>query len=178
MAEKHEPGSSQIRFEGVFDWKEFYHTMVGWFKSRGYEFWEEKNVRKPGTFGYEIEYEAKAVREESHYVKYTIEIKMHGWHMEDVEVIENGEKKQKNKTGMLVIEVNPKVELDWKERFEESKFKKKLRTLFHKHIIRKTVEQWVDKLYYECYLFQTKLRESLNMENKYNAYTPWYKKKY
>ena len=70
---------------------------------------------------------------------------------------------------MLVIDLTPSIELDWQHKWDE-KFKKKARDFFHKYLIKGYIYEQLDKLYYEMYKLHTKIKEELNMENKYSAY--------
>lgn len=170
MAETIELDPSIIKFEGVFDWNATYHAIVSWFKSRRFDYFETKNVWKNATYGYELEYGCNGVREETDYVRYSIKLALHGYHMENIEVIEKGEKKQVVKTGYVEIKITPTADLDWTRKWEGSDFKKKARTFVHEHLIKRKVDEWKDKIYYEAYQLQTKIKEVMNLEHKYSAY--------
>lgn len=169
MAETIKGNTTRIRYDGVFDWNQLYSIITKWYHKGKYDYYEDKNVKKPGTYGYEREYEAHGEREESGYVRYDVEIKIHGNHMEDIEVIENGAKKNKNKTGMIVIDITPMVVLDWQGKWDK-KFKKKARDFIHKYIVSGYVYEQLDKIYYETYKLHTQIKEELNLESKYSAY--------
>ncbi len=156
--------SSQIRYEGVFDWPQLYSAMHGWFSERRYDFHETKHVKKPGTYGHELEFEVKAEREETDYIRYIIEVSIKAYHVEDVEIITEGKKQQKTKTGMLIISLKPVLELDWNKRWN-TKFEKKAHEFFTKYIIKKQIEQWKENLQYETYKLQTKIKEELKLEH-------------
>lgn len=158
-----------IRYEGVLDWAELYSFIVGWFNSKKFDYYEKKNVKKPMDYGYEMEFEAHAEREESGYVRHDIDIKIRGYNIEDIEVIENGKKKKKIRAGMIVINILPSLNLDWQDTWDK-KFKKRARDFFHKYIIRGYVYEQVDKVYYEAYKLHTKIKEMLDVGSKYSAY--------
>ncbi|MBN2421432.1 hypothetical protein JXB27_04100 [Candidatus Woesearchaeota archaeon] len=171
MAETVELDGSVIKFEGVFDWNETYLAIVSWFRSRRFDYFETKNVKKSTTYGFELEYGAKGVREETDYIRYTIKLALHGYHMDNVEIIDkSGEKKQLVKAGYIEIKINPTIDLDWKHKWEGTEFKKKARTFVHEHMIKRKVDEWKDKIYYEAYQLQTKIKEAMNLEHKYSAY--------
>ncbi len=169
MSETIRLANPRIKYEGVFDWADIYATLYAWLKHRQYEFFEVKNVKKPDGYGYKIEYIAKAERKESQYVRYVIDIEINARHMEDIEIIEQGEKKKKNKAFILMIDIMPTIELDWQEQWE-TKFKKKARKFFHRYIMKSYIEKWKDKIYYEAYELHTKIKHMLDLESKYSAY--------
>ena len=169
MADVIKGNPSRIKFEGVYDWNELYSLITRWFSTKKFDYYENKNVKKPDTFGHEREFEAHAEREESGYIRHDIDIKIHGYDIEDIEVIVNGEKKHKNKTGMLVIEIFPSVVLDWQENWDK-RFKKKARAFFHKYIVQGYIYEQLEKVYFETYKLHTEIKKELDLENKYSAY--------
>ncbi|MEK6887117.1 MAG: hypothetical protein AABW88_04775 [Nanoarchaeota archaeon] len=169
MSEVIKGNSTRIKFEGVFDWDELYSTITGWVFSKKFDYYERNNVRKRETYGYKRELKAEIEREESGYVKHMLKIEIISYHMEDIEVVENGEKKKRTRTGMMTIEISPSIELDWQDKWNK-KFKKKARDFMHKYIMQGYVQEQLDKIYYEMYKLQTKIKEELKMEAKYSAY--------
>ena len=170
MVEEIKLDPSQIRFEGIFDWPALYSHMFTWLRGRKFDYYEKKHVvKKPGTFGYETEFIVQAEREESPYLRLDIKMEIKGFQTEDVEVIENGVKKQKTKVGMIYINLQPVLVLDWTKKWE-GKVEKKAHTFFTKYIIRKQIEEWKEQLHYETYKFQTMIKKELGLEHKYSAY--------
>jgi hypothetical protein len=170
MSEPIKPGGSRIRYEGIFDWKELYAAVHEWCSERKFDFYERKHIRKPMTYGNEIEYEAEAERKETAYIKYTIKIYIHAYNVEDVELVIGGKKVQKNKAGMLIIDVTPTMELDYDDKWEKSSFLRKTRKFVHKYLIWRYIRQWRDKIYYEANDLYMQLKEMLDLESKYSAY--------
>jgi hypothetical protein len=70
----------------------------------------------------------------------------------------------------MVIEISSKLVLDWNSKWETTSFKKNMRTLLHKYIMKNQVNQWKGKLYYETYKLHTRIKENLDVEGKYSAY--------
>lgn len=161
---------TRIKYEGIFDWEELYGLILSWFSDKHYDFYETKNVRKTETYGHKFEYKAHAEREESGYVRHDIDVSIKGFHMEDIEVIENGEKKKKTKIGMLIIDLIPVIVLDFEHGSERGKFVEKLKPFVHKYLLRGYIYEQLDKLYYEMYKLNTKIKEELHMEGKHSAY--------
>lgn len=169
MSESIQMGRVRLRYDGILDWKELYKVMHDWLSRHKYEVFEKKHVRKPGTYGNEMEYELLAEREETDYRKFIIEVKIHAYHIEDIEVIVNGEKKHKNKVGMMILDIIPTLELDWQNRWK-SKFAQKAQKFLHSYVIFNLILDWMDKLYYEAYAMHTEIKKAMNMEFKYSAY--------
>jgi len=166
MSEAISLGTTRIRYEGLYDWKKLYNTIHDWFGERQYE---AKHRKKPRPFGYQYEFEASGERDESNYVKFVIKIKLIAFHIEDVDVIVDGKKEKKNKTGMMTIDLEPIVELDYEKKWETSPAKKKAREFLHKYIMSAKVGDWKDKLHAEAYKLHTEIKKELNLESKYLA---------
>ncbi len=162
MADTIKKEKIRIRYEGIFDWEKLYSTISGWCKTKHFDYYEERNVKKPEAYGYEKEFRALAEREESGYVIHSIRISLHGHHMEDSESSDNGEKKIKTKTSMMTIDFEPFIELDWQHRWDK-KFKKKARDFFHKHMLKGFIEEQLDKITYEAYLLHEAVKDVLGM---------------
>ena len=169
MSEKISRGGPRIRYDGVFNWEEMYLLFYKWLKSRKYDFYETKNTKKTGTWGFEREYGCHAEREETGYVRHDIDINIHAHHVEDIEIIEGGEKKQVNRVGMVIIDITPSVILDWQDRWDKGGLKK-ARSFFHKYLLEGYAREQLDKVYYDAYKLHTKLKEFFDLASKYSAY--------
>lgn len=162
---------TKLRYEGVVDLEEMYQTLREWLDYRRFEFHERGHKNKPMPHGREHEITFYAERKESEYVMFIINIYIHAFYVEDVEIIKNGQKKKVQKVGSMYIDIWPTLRLDWQGRWESSSFKRKARTFFHKFIIPAYIGiELEDHLYYMMYKLHTKLKEFLDMESKYTAY--------
>lgn len=155
MSEKIKLDRIRIRYKGVFDWEELYSTFVGWFKQKQFDYTEEKNVKKPSTYGYRRELSCLGEREESAYVKYIVKVDIEGNDMEDAA--------NKVKTNMMIIDITPTLELDWQEKWAKS-FKKKARAFFHKYMLQGFIDDQKGKLSLETYKLHSLIKKVLGLE--------------
>lgn len=163
MSEKFEIEGSRIKFEGVFDWEGLYSAIVGWFFQKKFDYYEDRNVKKPGPYGYEKEFVCVGERDESGYVRHVIKVALHGYHMEDIEVAEKGGKKKMTRTGMMTIYISPMLELDWQHKWDK-RFKKKARTFLHKYMMRGFIDEQKEKLTHETYKLYEEIKKELKLE--------------
>lgn len=144
--------------------------MYDWFGDKQFDYYEIKNNKKIVTYGYERAYEIHAEREETGYTRHDIDVEIRVYHGEDIEVIVNGEKKKKTKVGLIVIDIRPKLILDWQKKWETG-VKKKTRKFFNEYILKGYVLEQLDKVYYEAYKLHNEIKNLLEFESKYSAYT-------
>ncbi|MEM4253781.1 MAG: hypothetical protein QXR48_00115 [Candidatus Woesearchaeota archaeon] len=131
-----------LKHRGVFSKKELMDAIQKWFTDNRYKFHAPKYKLKAD----EAEYEIKAEREITEYVRYVIE--PHIWirDLKEVEVIRDGEKKKMDE-GSIQLELGAYLEFDWAKRFKGNKFVQWLHDIYQKYIIRQTIKDvWEDDL--------------------------------
>ena len=159
----------RVQYSGNFDWDALYKFIVNWYHDRDFEFKEKQYKVKPS--GSEIEVSMEGNREESSYVRFKVAVYMHLWDIQDVEVIEDGNKKKLTKARIL-IDFDANVELDWQGEYEKTKFLQKLRSFFNQFLFSETKDAgfYWDKLFYHTLNLQTAVKEQLDLYGKYSAY--------
>ena len=129
-----------------------------------FDFYEKKYKQAKGTFGEEYEIDWVGTREENEYIKIGIQVKLHTWDCETVEIIEKGKKVKKTK-GRMELKVFGDVDTDWQGRWKGSKFKETLKKLYE-FIRKREIEiKYEDKVYYMAYDLHSKIKKLLNMES-------------
>lgn len=158
-----------VRFRGIFDFQGLYNMMVHWLMKYNFYFHETTHKHKPP----EIEIEWLAIRKKTGFVQENITIHIHAF-VEDVEVIEDSEKKKMSK-GRITITFNGSVETAYPDIFEEKQFntvlQRKLLKFYNNVIMKRELDFFYDDvLYYEIYNFQTAVKDYLNIYARGNAY--------
>ncbi len=169
--ERHFPAVSTIRYKGLFDFDGLYKMMKLWFTEREYDFYETrfKHKFRPAE-GAELEIDWEGEREINEYARDDIHVYFHIWNFKEVEVIKEG-KKQKLVSARMLIEFTPTLVLDYADMWEDSFFKRKLRGIYNKYIIRHDIEDvWEDKLWYETNLLQQETKKFLGIETHSDVY--------
>jgi hypothetical protein len=156
----------QIKYSGVVDFEKLYRTMVEWFTSRKYDFYETLYKDKPP----ELELDWTAKRKLDEFYQHRIEIYFHLYDIKEVEAIKDGVKKKMIYCRM-VITFRPYLVLDWQKRWTGNIFKRILYQFYFKNVIYREFELlYADPLYYLYYNLHAKVKECLEMESASNAY--------
>lgn len=139
-----------LRYKGVWDMEELYVRMVDFIRKRKFHFHEKAYKHKhPSPFGVERQYVWEAIRKESDFMEFRVNIYFHTYDAHEVDVIlPDGAKKVYTK-GRLWMEFRGSIEFDWDKHFQKKAFYMQLRNFYNKYIIKKRREQqWWDKLWY------------------------------
>lgn len=156
----------QIKYAGVVDFENLYRTMIDWFTSRKYDFYETLYKDKPP----ELELEWTAKRKLDEFYQHRIEISFHLYDVKEVETIKGGIKKNMIYCRM-VITFRPYLELDWQKRWTGSILKRMMYKFYFMNVIYREFQlKYADSLYYLYYSLHTKVKECLDMESASNAY--------
>ncbi|MCF7862250.1 hypothetical protein K9M79_08500 [Candidatus Woesearchaeota archaeon] len=159
----------RIKYKGVFDYAGLQSTIRGWQTRRGWTVLETLYKRKPGNeVGKEEEIKFRSWRKESDFVMYWINIFIHTWDMQPVEVIENGQKKKLVKARML-IEVNGESQWDYNNMFAGNWFTPKLLKFYMRYLRGMGTDKewdgiWGDRHYYYVLKLLADIKEFLGME--------------
>lgn len=154
---------STLKYKGIFDYEGMYKMMRRWFKDREYDFWERRYKHKRRAGGAEIEVNWEAWRDITELLRNWIYIYFHIWDYEEVEVIKDGQKKKMAKARMR-IEFSWHIEIDYEDRWVDSKLKRALLNFIIKFHLRKELsEPYGDKLWYNCNKLQQETKKFLGM---------------
>jgi hypothetical protein len=156
--------TSTIKYVGFVDERKLLTTIRAWLISDGFEFKEPTYKNKTSAEGLDIEIKIQGEKKVTSYVKYWIDIQMWIREIKEVPVVKDGVQ-QLAKEGKVWIETSGYLELDWQNRFGGSKFLQALQDIYHKAILKKTIEvKWWDNLYYKIYKLNSVIRNTLGFE--------------
>lgn len=161
--------TSYLQYKGVWDMQDLYQFLASFFSKHKMKFYEVKYVVKhPGPYGPETYYVWQAKREVEEYYRYQIDIFLHTYDTQDVEVTMKDGSKRTFTKGRLWIQFRGKVETDYEKRWEEKAFFANLRNFYHKYVIWKKIEGvWWDNMYYTVFMkLHSLVKERLKMESE------------
>jgi len=159
-----------VRFKGIFDYESLYRMMQDWMRNRHYEFHEKKYKEKPYEIGPETEVTWWAERKLTNYIMYRVDIFIHMYDSEKVEVVKEGKKKLMWNTRMS-IDIWGSVRTDYSGEFEQSSFFKKIEKFLNDRVLHKEILlKYLDSFDYELYDLETDIKKVLGMEAKESAY--------
>ncbi|MBI5389807.1 hypothetical protein HZB01_05515 [Candidatus Woesearchaeota archaeon] len=156
-----------IKFKGVFDLAMLYKVAQKWFAKRGYEFHETLFRDKQESMGRELTIEWDGWKRYTMYLKYIVRVRFKIWHVNEVEVVQNGEKRRMIRGRMRII-ITGEVEADYSRRFEVSPFAKALQKFHDTYLFKKELDHlYADQMHYIQYKLGLVIKKFLNM----GAYT-------
>lgn len=170
--EKHIPEAaattSYIQYKGVWDMQDLYEFLAGFFSSRKFKFYELRYITKfPGPFGPETYYVWQAKRDNDEYTKNIVDIFLHTYDTQDIEVTMKDGSKRTFSKGRMWVQLKARVEFDYEKRWDESAFYANLRNFYHKYVIFKKIGAvyWDSLQYTVFYKLHSLIKERLKMES-------------
>src|SRR3989338_2059430 len=121
----------RLTYEGLFEVTELYKHIDEWFRSRGYDKRENKNIEKVTPDGKYIEIEIEPWKKLSEYARIVIKLRMIMTDVKDVEVEKDGIKVKQNQ-GKLQAVFDGLLETDYEHRWEGSPLFYFLRVIWDK----------------------------------------------
>jgi hypothetical protein len=137
-----------IRYKGVFDLDGFIQAIIDWFNTGGYEHYFDTTKTKNTDFGLEEEYNIRGWYNETEYHRVHVNVFMHIYDSNKVEVVENNEKKIMTKAAIHIM-LSGKLEYDYMGQFKGSSFAKKLKKFMDEKVINQRYDViWRDDMHY------------------------------
>jgi len=163
-------GTRRIFFRGIIDLDGLFKVINNWLSSQKYEFHEKSVKHKITGEGALKEIDWYGSKHVTEFIKFRIEIMFKIRDIVGVEVIKKGEKKKLSQCKIL-IEINPKVILDPRGRFETSNFLLRLRDWLVEHVLKKEILfGYADQLDYRTLKLQNTIKKYFDFEAKEHAY--------
>ena len=170
--------STYLQYKGVWDMQDLYEFVASFFSRAKFKFYERRYIHKrPGPFGPETYHVWEAIRNVEDYYRYVINIFLHTYDTQDVEVVmKDGSKKIFTK-GRLWIQFKGRTEFDYEKKWNENDFYIHLKDFYHKYVVHKKIEStWWDQMYYSVFLKLIALvKERLKMESEAHEYKDYHK---
>ncbi len=166
MAEKDTIFSSEIKYGGVFSFKDFYQFCYEWLTDETMlDVEEEKYEEKIKGDEKEIKAEWKGSRKMTDYFKFEMKIIMEAKALKNVEAMREGVKIRTNQ-GSVKIKVKGILVKDYDNKFEGTAMKKFLRGIYEKWVIKSRVDEMEDKIANGCDQFLGQAKAWLDLEGK------------
>ena len=164
MPEQETVFSSKMKYVGLLNFKEYYQFCHDWLVQEiDTKLMETKYEEKIKQDGKDINIKWIAKAKITDYFRYVIEVKFRILRMKDVEVIKDGIK-IKMQDASVEIKVKGDLQRDYEGKFERTAWRKFLRGIYEKWIIKPRIEQYEDKLIYKCDEFLTQAKAWLDIE--------------
>lgn len=159
-----------LRYKGLYDLDGIYKLIRQWLDDRRYDFMEKIYKDKAASpFGNEVEHDMVPELKVNEFIKFHIHIVTKFFDYKEFEAEIDGEKKMVS-DGRFFIKLSAEIEFDYQNRFKSDFQKKLLKFLVKTLLVRYYEFKYYDKLTYDLYDLQAKLKKFIKMESEYNAY--------
>lgn len=166
MAEKDVVFSSKMKYTGVFNFADFYKFCYDWLVDEtSLDMMEDKYIEKLSGDSKNIDIEWTGVRKVTDYFKFEIKVAYRILGLSNIEVVQDGKKVKTNK-GSVEIKVKGTLVKDYQGKFERDAFRKFLRAIYEKWVIKTRIDQLEAKLIGDSDEFLGQAKAWLDLEGK------------
>jgi hypothetical protein len=166
MAEKDKIFSSKIKYNGIFNFPDFYKFCYDWLKDEtGLSLSENKYAEKLNGDSKNIDVDWSGSKEVSDYFKFEAKISFKVVGLTVAEITQDGKKIKTNK-GAIEVGISGTLVRDTKGKFEKSGFQRFLRGIYEKTVIPERIEQLQGKVGSDCDEFLSQAKSYLDLEGK------------
>lgn len=166
MAEKDEIFSSKIQDTGIFLFSDFYRFCYEWLVDEtDLKISENKYAEKLEGDSKKIDVEWTGKKKVTDYFQFEIKVSFKITKLTNVE-INQGNAKIKTNKGKVEVKVKGILVKDYEGKFETNAFKKFLRSIYEKWIIKSRIDQMEDKIIENCDEFLSQAKAYLDLEGK------------
>jgi len=166
MAEKDKLFSSKIKYNGVFNFGEFYKFCFEWLRDEtGLDMVEEKYAEKLSGDSKNVDVEWSGTRKMTDYFKMEVKVSFRIIGLTSVE-LSDGAKKIKTNKGSVEVTIKGNLVKDYNSRFEKSAIQKFLRGVYEKTVIPSRVNEYEGKVMGDCDEFLAQAKAYLDLEGK------------
>lgn len=166
MAEKEQVFSSKIKYDGVFNFGDFYKFCYDWLVDEtGLNMSEAKYVEKISGDSKNLDIEWEGFRKLTDYFKFEVKIAFKIIRLEKTEITQGGVKIKTNK-GNVELKAKGTLVRDYAGKFETSGTNKFLRSIYEKWVIPSRVDEYEMYVISKCDEFLNEAKAWLDLEGK------------
>ncbi|HJX06216.1 MAG TPA: hypothetical protein VJ461_05890 [Candidatus Nanoarchaeia archaeon] len=151
-----------VSFEGLFNLKDLFRTIVKWFNEHGYDMWENKNYEEVYEDGKKIIFELIPYKKVSDYYKLEMRVFVVFENLKEVEVELQGVK-QKLLKGSANFTFDAILVTDYEGRWESRPAYFFYRAIVDKFIYRSYTDRYEAELVKDAQEVQEEIKSYLNM---------------
>ncbi len=164
MAEKDTVFSSKMKFEGVFNFKEFYKFCYDWLVDEvQQEVFEQKYSEKISGNTKDIDIEWVGTRKLTDYFRFDTKVTFKILRMAKIEINKDGQKISANQ-GIAEVKIKGIIVRDYLGKFEKNGTQKFLRAIYERWIIPSRIEEIEEKIIEDCDEFLSQAKAFLDIE--------------
>ncbi|MFQ5531430.1 MAG: hypothetical protein ACE5ES_02335 [Candidatus Nanoarchaeia archaeon] len=166
MAEKEEVFSTKMKYNGIFSLRDFYQFCYDWLRDEtNLLLSEKKYTEKIDGDEKKLDIEWFGFRKMTDYFKFEVKVKYRIVKLKEVE-IPQGSKKIKTNHGEVEMKISGILVRDYDGKFEKDAFRKFLRAIYEKWVIKPRIDYFEEKLIGDLDEYLSQAKAYLALEGK------------
>lgn len=152
----------RLTYEGLFDAKELFAIIDKYFREKGYDKRELRNIEQVKPEGKYVEIEILPWKKTTDYVRNEIWMRMVMSEVKEVEVEKDGVKVKLNQ-GKIQVVIDGYYTTDYENRWEQKPTFFLVRTLFDKYFLKSYTDKYKGVLVEDTHLLHSTIKAFLNL---------------
>ena len=152
----------KLEYEGLLDINNLYRIMDKWFREKGYDKYEKRNVEQHTKEGGEIEIEIEPWKKVSDYAIGWMKIKFLFTNIKEVTVVKDN-KKVKMQQARVQINFTTYLGTDWENKWKHHYLAVLVRAIFDRYLYKKQLEKFMGIVQDDTYHLYSLLQNYLNV---------------
>ncbi len=151
-----------LNYEGLFDAKDYYKLLDGFFAEKNYDKREALSMEKVDSSGKYVELEIEPYRKITDYAKLVIRVRTKMFNVKEVEVEKDGHKIRLNQ-GKVNIVIDGFLQTDYENRWTDRPWMVFIRTIYDKFVYKKYTNDFTEKLNDDVGQLHAQLKSFFNL---------------
>ncbi|MFC1710629.1 hypothetical protein ACFLZJ_00515 [Nanoarchaeota archaeon] len=157
---------SKMKKDGIFTFKEYYNFCYQWIdEETDLDIIEKKYKEKLRGDSKEIQIQWEATKKMTDYFQFKMKVDFLVLDLKNIEVTK-GNAKIRTNSGSVKAKIKGILVRDYEGKFERGAFRKFLRSVYEKWIIKSRIEQFEDRIIGDCDEFLTQAKAYLDIEGR------------
>ncbi len=158
--------SSKIKYSGVFLFKNFYQFCYEWLAQElGFNLLEDEYSEKITGDSKNIDVKWTGTKAATDYFRFKVAVKFKITNLTNIEVVQDNMKLKTNK-GDVSVTIKGDLERDYQGQYDETAFRKFMRSIYEKWVIQSRIKEYEDKLVNQCDDFLSQSKAYLDLEGR------------
>lgn len=154
---------TRMKYNGIFDFGDYYRLCYDIFRSLGYDVEEQKYKHKTKPEGDEVEIEWNCYKKVDDYSLFRIFAKTLVVGLSKVQVVLEGVQTSKN-TGDCELEMKCFIQTDYENRWETNPMLKFLKGVYDVYFYRSTLNNWKEKVATDMHTVENEMKAFFQMQ--------------
>lgn len=153
---------TRVKYNGIFNFSDFYRVMYNVFTSLGYAVDETKYRLKEKQTGNEVEIIWDNIKKVDDYSRFKITVNIFIAGLRDVE-IQKGNAKMGSNQADIDIMIKAVIQTDYMDRWETHPILKFLKAIYDRYLYKPTFETWKTRIYEDVYTTENEFKSFFNL---------------